>query len=115
MQYLTCVAQHAQASRTSEVWVNYSSPGRGGGRDGASGYNGVYPVLETQEPRQWNRRVGWSLHRVLLLLQTGGDMPSPGRVAAGAMVERLTFRRRHCYATKSNKVQKVKTPGAQRR
>ena len=27
------------------------------------------------------------------------------------MVERLTFRRRHCYATKSNKVQKVKTPG----
>ena len=29
------------------------------------------------------------------------------------MVQRLTYRRRHCYATKSNKVKKVKTPGAQ--
>ncbi len=28
------------------------------------------------------------------------------------MVQRLTYRRRHCYATKSNKVKKVKTPGA---
>ena len=28
------------------------------------------------------------------------------------MVQRLTYRRRHCYATKSNKVRKVKTPGA---
>ena len=27
------------------------------------------------------------------------------------MVQRLTYRRRHCYATRSNKVQKVKTPG----
>merc|ERR1712093_129559 len=27
------------------------------------------------------------------------------------MVQRLTYRRRHCYATKSNKVRKVKTPG----
>lgn len=28
------------------------------------------------------------------------------------MVERVTYRRRHSYATKSNKVRKVKTPGA---
>ena len=28
------------------------------------------------------------------------------------MVQRLTYRRRHCYATKSNKLKKVKTPGA---
>ena len=28
------------------------------------------------------------------------------------MVQRLTYRRRHCYATKSNKTRKVKTPGA---
>jgi large subunit ribosomal protein L34e len=27
------------------------------------------------------------------------------------MVQRLTYRRRHCYATKSNGVRKVKTPG----
>ena len=27
------------------------------------------------------------------------------------MVQRLTYRRRHSYATKSNKVRKVKTPG----
>ena len=27
------------------------------------------------------------------------------------MVQRLTYRRRHCYATKSNKTRKVKTPG----
>merc|ERR1712230_270423 len=27
------------------------------------------------------------------------------------MVQRLTYRRRHCYATKSNRVRKVKTPG----
>jgi len=27
------------------------------------------------------------------------------------MVERLQYRRRHCYATRSNKVRKVKTPG----
>merc|ERR1711934_831673 len=28
-----------------------------------------------------------------------------------SMVQRLTYRRRHSYATKSNKVRKVKTPG----
>ena len=28
------------------------------------------------------------------------------------MVQRLTYRRRHCYATKSNKQRIVKTPGA---
>merc|ERR1712138_10021 len=28
------------------------------------------------------------------------------------MVQRLTYRRRHSYATKSNKVRKVKTPGS---
>ena len=28
------------------------------------------------------------------------------------MVQRLTYRRRHSYATRSNKVRKVKTPGA---
>lgn len=28
------------------------------------------------------------------------------------MVQRVTYRRRHCYATKSNKIRKVKTPGA---
>lgn len=27
------------------------------------------------------------------------------------MVQRLTYRRRHSYATKSNQVRKVKTPG----
>ena len=27
------------------------------------------------------------------------------------MVQRLTYRRRHSYATRSNKVRKVKTPG----
>merc|ERR1719152_861393 len=27
------------------------------------------------------------------------------------MVQRVTYRRRHCYATKSNGVRKVKTPG----
>ena len=27
------------------------------------------------------------------------------------MVQRVTYRRRHCYATKSNIVRKVKTPG----
>ncbi|DBA95295.1 hypothetical protein WJX82_010733 [Trebouxia sp. C0006] len=27
------------------------------------------------------------------------------------MVQRLTYRRRHCYATKSNRVRVVKTPG----
>ena len=27
------------------------------------------------------------------------------------MVQRLTYRRRHCYATRSNKVTQVKTPG----
>ncbi|KAK9846460.1 hypothetical protein WJX81_004328 [Elliptochloris bilobata] len=27
------------------------------------------------------------------------------------MVQRVTYRRRHCYATKSNKTRKVKTPG----
>ena len=27
------------------------------------------------------------------------------------MVQRLTYRRRHCYATKSNKQRVVKTPG----
>eukprot|EP00891_Asterochloris_glomerata_P000522 jgi/Astpho2/522/e_gw1.00011.184.1_t len=27
------------------------------------------------------------------------------------MVQRLTYRRRHCYATKSNRVRIVKTPG----
>ena len=35
------------------------------------------------------------------------------RIAArrSTMVERLQYRRRHCYATRSNKVRKVKTPG----
>lgn len=28
------------------------------------------------------------------------------------MVQRLTYRRRHAYATKSNRVRVVKTPGA---
>lgn len=28
-----------------------------------------------------------------------------------AMAQRLTYRRRHCYATQSNKTRKVKTPG----
>jgi hypothetical protein len=27
------------------------------------------------------------------------------------MVQRVIYRRRHCYATKSNKIRKVKTPG----
>jgi len=27
------------------------------------------------------------------------------------MAQRLTYRRRHCYATQSNKTRKVKTPG----
>ena len=27
------------------------------------------------------------------------------------MAQRLTYRRRHCYATQSNKTKKVKTPG----
>ncbi len=27
------------------------------------------------------------------------------------MVQRLTYRRRHCYATKSNQTRVVKTPG----
>ena len=30
------------------------------------------------------------------------------------MVQRLTYRRRHSYATRSNKVRKVKTPGVLR-
>ena len=29
------------------------------------------------------------------------------------MVQRLTYRRRHCYATRSNKIRVVKTPGPQ--
>ena len=32
-------------------------------------------------------------------------------ITFGRMVQRLTYRRRHSYATKSNKVRKVKTPG----
>ena len=33
------------------------------------------------------------------------------KAQGGKMVQRLTYRRRHSYATKSNKVRKVKTPG----
>eukprot|EP00656_Telonema_subtile_P021571 TRINITY_DN225_c0_g1_i8.p2 TRINITY_DN225_c0_g1~~TRINITY_DN225_c0_g1_i8.p2 ORF type:complete len:150 (+),score=43.11 TRINITY_DN225_c0_g1_i8:122-571(+) len=38
---------------------------------------------------------------------------STGRSSSAVlkMVQRLTYRRRHCYATKSNGVRKVKTPG----
>jgi len=30
---------------------------------------------------------------------------------SATMVQRLTYRRRHCYATKSNQTRVVKTPG----
>lgn len=36
---------------------------------------------------------------------------TPSVPSAVKMVQRLTYRRRHSYATKSNKVRKVKTPG----
>ncbi len=70
-----------------------------------------------QEPK-WQKFVlatqaaGFSI-RAVWQPKPAASSPLPGRAAAGAMVERLTFRRRHCYATKSNKVQKVKTPGAE--
>lgn len=38
--------------------------------------------------------------------------PPPPSHSTTRMVERVTYRRRHSYATKSNKVRKVKTPGA---
>lgn len=34
--------------------------------------------------------------------------------ASATMVQRLTYRRRHCYATKSNQTRVVKTPGTSR-
>merc|ERR1712159_358730 len=34
-----------------------------------------------------------------------------GLLSSVTMVQRLTYRRRACYATKSNTVRKVKTPG----
>merc|ERR1712054_389041 len=37
-----------------------------------------------------------------------GPLKAPSLVT---MVQRLTYRRRHSYATKSNKLRKVKTPG----
>merc|ERR1712146_637246 len=38
-------------------------------------------------------------------------MGSLAYLSSVTMVQRLTYRRRHCYATKSNTVRKVKTPG----
>lgn len=35
-----------------------------------------------------------------------------GTLKPAKMVQRLTYRRRHAYATKSNRTRVVKTPGA---
>jgi large subunit ribosomal protein L34e len=67
--------------------------------------------------------VGSEDEEALLLLFCGARVSSTclrsllliGVVGGGAlfstMVQRLTYRRRHCYATKSNQTRVVKTPG----
>ena len=42
-------------------------------------------------------------------VERSGTGSSPSKSVE--MVQRLTYRRRHSYATKSNRVKKVKTPG----
>merc|ERR1711934_1303130 len=41
----------------------------------------------------------------------GGERSASSHLSSQIMVQRLTYRRRHSYATKSNQVRKVKTPG----
>lgn len=43
--------------------------------------------------------------------RTQGTLSRARAKRAGIMVQRLTYRRRHCYATRSNKIRVVKTPG----
>merc|ERR1712039_181501 len=43
--------------------------------------------------------------------RSGARKAATRSTSSSEMVQRLTYRRRHSYATKSNRVKKVKTPG----
>jgi len=62
------------------------------------------PSYKTSPPHSLPRRHAREEERA--------ESQSPGEAAAGGkMVQRLTYRKRHSYATKSNQTRVVKTPG----